>query len=124
MFMSCAIHIITNVKMIRGYYWMCLRVSNGGQASTYTNGVSGNLANGVSDPGFYMNSKRLNGTAMLLTAQNRNFRLWDNSGSSATVVTYGGTLSDFSQYQNVTNKYLYSNNTENAPTRVRLTRKP
>lgn len=120
---SNSLRTITNVKMTRGYHWMCLRVSNGGQASTYTNGTTGNLANGVSDPGFYINSKRLNGTGMLLTTQNRNYRLWDNSSNPATVVTYNGSLSDFSTYQNVSNKYLYSNNTENGPTRVRLTRK-
>jgi hypothetical protein len=101
---SNSTRVISGVLMMKGYYWICLRVSTGGQASTYTN-TTNSSAGGAVDMGFYTNRIKLNGQAIITGAQ-RCFLLYDNSVNPAVVITSNGSLSDFSPYQNVTNKYL------------------
>jgi hypothetical protein len=114
---------IDNLVFARGHYWISLRVSNGGAASVYTNGLAGSPSSGVQDNHFYINSKRINTTGFNVQTGNRAVRLWDNSITpTPTVINYNGSLSDFTPYQSVTNKYLFSITTEHGYVRVKLRR--
>jgi len=112
---------IDNLIFSRGHHWISLRVSNGGAASVYTNGLGGSTSSGVPDNHFYINVKRINTVGFVVQTGSRAVRLWDNS-ASPTVILYNGTLSDFTPYQNVSNKYLFSNSTEHGYIRVKLRR--
>lgn len=116
-------HTIDNLVFTRGHYWISLRISNGGAHSVHTNGLAGSTTSGAQDNHFYLNVKRINTTGFNVQTGNRAVRLWDNSITpTPTVINYNGSLSDFSPYQNVSNKYLFSNNTEHGYIRVKLRR--
>ena len=116
-------HTIDNLVFTRGHYWISLRISNGGAHSVHTNGFSGSGSSGVPDYNFYLNAKRINTTGFRVSPGNRAVRLWDNSTTpSPTLINYNGILSDFSPYQNVSNKYLFSSSTEHGHIRVKLRR--
>jgi hypothetical protein len=114
---------IDNLVFARGYYWISLRASNGGIATNYTNSTAGSLSTGSQDLYFNMNNKRLNTAVFQNAGGSRVFQLWDNSITpTPAVILYNGNLADYTPYQNVTNKYMFSNNTLVGHVRIKLRR--
>jgi hypothetical protein len=70
-----------------------------------------------------MNNKRLNTAVFQNAGGSRVFQLWDNSITpTPAVILYNGDLADYTPYQNVTNKYMFSNNTLVGHVRIKLRR--
>jgi hypothetical protein len=122
---------LSGLSLQRGYCWLCLRMSLGGSATIATNSSSTN-GSGSTDLMFYVNSKSTNGGFFPVNTSGsvRVFQVYDNSVNPSVRLNYNGTLSDFSPYQNLVNKYLICNITQTSlispyqifPPRVRITR--
>lgn len=110
---SISTRTLSGCIMKKGIYWLCLRASNGSSsigAGSNSRTVTAAGVAGTPDMGFSLNSFPINGSNFSLgfasTLSAYQYLLWDNSTTpNATQITYNGTISDFSPYQNIQSRY-------------------
>jgi len=126
---SVSTRALTGIVLDRGWFWVCLRLSNGGSAST-TSSNNTLTSNGQArlDFSFIFPLKAVNGLSQTQSYfYHSSYSLWDNAGSSGAGawLLSNGTLSDFSPFQNLTpssDKFLFPNSSPNSIPKISLER--